>query len=270
MSSGTKMNFVGASKVFFLLGVSAASALQTVAREPYKDTTENLVRFVRDSERGHAEDCKMKNAFRYDAPTQKSSPAKTEEDRKAEEWQARQVAEWKHREERRCEAEELQRSALTIRERGLGPGHPSVADSLNNLAALLTVKGAFQEVIPLHRRALQIREKTFGRDHARVADTLHNLGTVHTEIGEYEKAEEFYNAAIAIKEKALPPNHPELADTLNNFANLAFLRKEYSTAIEFARKAAKSGHPKRGAYLAALHAQKNSDGTIAESFEWFR
>lgn len=165
------------------------------------------------------------------------------------------------------EAEELQRSALTIRERGLGPGHPSVADSLNNLAALLTVKGAFQEVIPLHRRALQIREKTFGRDHARVADTLHNLGTVHTEIGEYEKAEEFYNAAIAIKEKALPPNHPELADTLNNFANLAFLRKEYSTAIEFARKAAKSGHPKRGAYLAALHAQKNSDGTIAESFE---
>lgn len=57
------------------------------------------------------------------------------------------------------EATELLHDALQIREQTLGPEHPAVAATLNNLAVLYGKRGRYREAEPLCQRALEIREK---------------------------------------------------------------------------------------------------------------
>jgi hypothetical protein len=51
---------------------------------------------------------------------------------------------------------------LAIREKALGPEHPSTAMSLNNLAGLLYAQGDLAGARPLLERALSIEEKALG------------------------------------------------------------------------------------------------------------
>ena len=52
--------------------------------------------------------------------------------------------------------------ALAISEKALGPEHPDVAISLNNLALLYRAQGRYAEAEPLLKRALAISEKALG------------------------------------------------------------------------------------------------------------
>lgn len=68
--------------------------------------------------------------------------------------------------------------ALAIREKALGPGHPAVASSLRNLAAVQAERGHFTEAEPLMRRAVAIAEKTPGPDHPATADLLDEYASI--------------------------------------------------------------------------------------------
>jgi CHAT domain-containing protein len=57
----------------------------------------------------------------------------------------------------------------------LGPGHPDVARSLNNLAGLYEHQQRHAEAEPLYRRALSIRERALGPGHPDVATSTSNL-----------------------------------------------------------------------------------------------
>ena len=61
----------------------------------------------------------------------------------------------------------------------LGPDHPSVATSLNNLAELYRVQGQYAQAEPLYKRSLAIREKALGPDHPDVADSLNQLALLY-------------------------------------------------------------------------------------------
>ena len=65
--------------------------------------------------------------------------------------------------------------SLAIREKALGPDHPDVAGSLNNLAVLYHDQGRYAEAEPLYKRSLAIEEKALGPDHPDVATSLNNL-----------------------------------------------------------------------------------------------
>jgi tetratricopeptide (TPR) repeat protein len=65
--------------------------------------------------------------------------------------------------------------ALALREKALGPNHPDVATSLNNLALLYKDQGAYAKAEPLLARALDINEKVLGPNHPDVAKSLNNL-----------------------------------------------------------------------------------------------
>ena len=54
--------------------------------------------------------------------------------------------------------------ALAIREKALGPEHPEVARSLNNVAELYWTKGDSARAEPLYQRALAIRTRPLVRD----------------------------------------------------------------------------------------------------------
>ena len=57
------------------------------------------------------------------------------------------------------QAEPLQKRALAIREKALGPEHPRVATSLENYAALLRDTGRSAEAAKMEARAKAIRAK---------------------------------------------------------------------------------------------------------------
>ena len=121
---------------------------------------------------------------------------------------------------RYAEAEPLYKRALAIEEKALGPEHPDIATSLNNLALLYQVQGRYAEAEPLYKRALAIGEKALGPEHPDVATSLNNLAELYQAQGRYAEAEPLYKRALAIGEKALGPEHPDVAISLNNLAGL--------------------------------------------------
>jgi tetratricopeptide (TPR) repeat protein len=94
----------------------------------------------------------------------------------------------------------LQR-ALAIRERVLGPQHPSTAVSLFNLASLYDAQGKYEQAEPLYQRALMIRERVLGPEHRNTATSLNNLALLYQDHGKYEQAEPLLRRVRAIHER---------------------------------------------------------------------
>jgi len=75
-----------------------------------------------------------------------------------------------------AEAEQLYRRALAIKSTLLGPDHPDVAVTLNNLAILSKSQADYRKADHAYRRALAILKKTFGPSHPKVATCKANYG----------------------------------------------------------------------------------------------
>ena len=130
----------------------------------------------------------------------------------------------------------LYKRALAIYEKSLGPEHPDVAWSLNELALLYDKQGKYAAAEPLYKRALAIYEKSLGPEHPDVAWTLNNLGKIYQAQGKYATAEPLYKRALAIYGKALGPDHPDVAWSLNNLAGLYHTQGRYSEALASVRR----------------------------------
>ena len=61
---------------------------------------------------------------------------------------------------------DLYQRSLEIDEKALGPDHPDLAATLNNLAGLYQAQGRYQAAEPLYVRALKILDENLGPDHA--------------------------------------------------------------------------------------------------------
>ena len=86
------------------------------------------------------------------------------------------------------DAESYLGQALTIRETMLGPTHPDVATSLNNLAELYRAQGRYTEAEPYYQRALTICETVLGPTHPDVATVLENYSLLLETIGKKDEA----------------------------------------------------------------------------------
>ena len=122
------------------------------------------------------------------------------------------------------------RGALHIVEQILGPQHPSVATTLDNLAGLYHDQGKYEDAEPLYQRALAIREAALGPQHPAIATTLNNLAELYHARGKYADAEPLHQRALAIREAALGPQHPDVATTLDNLAELYRAQGKYADA----------------------------------------
>jgi tetratricopeptide (TPR) repeat protein len=71
-------------------------------------------------------------------------------------------------------ATKLALKALGLADRKMGPTHPDVALSLNNLAELYRAQAHYAEAELLYRRSLRIWEKVLGPDHPNMATALEN------------------------------------------------------------------------------------------------
>ena len=136
-----------------------------------------------------------------------------------------------------AKAEPLYQEALRIRQKVLGPEHPEVATSLNNLAALYNAMGEYAKAEPLYQEALRICQKVFGPDHPDTAISLSSLAWLYNAMGEYAKAEPLDQEALRIRRKVLGPEHPDTAKSLNNLALLEFYLGRIDEATALARQA---------------------------------
>jgi CHAT domain-containing protein/Tfp pilus assembly protein PilF len=170
------------------------------------------------------------------------------------------------------EAIPLMERILALRERALGPHHPDVAESLNNLAILYQAQGAYTKAQPLLLRALDIREKALGAMHPDVAESLNELALLYQAQGAYTKAELLFIRALDIREKALGPHHPDVAQSLNNLAVLykaqgAYVKAEplYIRALDIRETTLGAMHPDVAQSLSDLAVLYQAQGAYAKS-----
>ena len=174
-------------------------------------------------------------------------------------------------------AEPQYQRSLAIREKALGPDHPDVAQSLNNLAVLYDSQGRYADAEPLYQRSLAIREAALGPDHPDVAQSLNNLALLYCNQGKYAEAEPLYRRSLAIWEKASGPDHPDVATSLNNLAELYRNQGEYAAAeplykrsLAIREKALGPDRPAVAQSLNNLAALCSNQGKYAEAEPLYR
>jgi serine/threonine protein kinase/Tfp pilus assembly protein PilF len=135
------------------------------------------------------------------------------------------------------EAEELYGRALELRERALGPDHPDVARSLNNLGLHYQTMGDFARAEHMYLRSLRIREQVLGPEHPRVSLALHNLATLASAQDKRDQALAYEERALKIAETALGPGHPQTIAVHANLADMYRVAGRLDEADEIARRA---------------------------------
>ncbi|KIG18107.1 Serine/threonine protein kinase [Enhygromyxa salina] len=96
--------------------------------------------------------------------------------------------------------------------------HPSLANTLNNLAVVYTKRGKLEQARDTHIRVLGIHERTLGPEHPELANSWSNLGRVLRQLHDLEGAADYYQRAYERRTKALGPEH---SDTMTSLAGLA-------------------------------------------------
>jgi tetratricopeptide (TPR) repeat protein len=144
---------------------------------------------------------------------------------------------WLYRQARHISAEPMMRRALKIYQQSLGPDHPNVARSLNNLAQLLSDTNRLSEAEPMMWRALKIDELSFGPDHPEVATDLNNLASLLLSTNRLSEAEPMMRRALKIDELSFGQDHPNVAIRLNNLAQLLTATNRLSEAEPMMRRA---------------------------------
>jgi eukaryotic-like serine/threonine-protein kinase len=130
----------------------------------------------------------------------------------------------------------LNREAVAIFERVLGPEHLMVAKAQVNLAKLVAATGDAAEAHPLFVRALAIIEGALGPDDLTVALVRSNLAESSQNLGRIEEAVAYAERALEVREKKLGGEHPLVAESVQVLAALRRVTGRYDEALALYRR----------------------------------
>ena len=164
------------------------------------------------------------------------------------------VASLYHRQGRFSEAMRLHRHTLELIERGSGPFHLDVAQSLNDLGAIYRSLGRHSQAIAALERALRILDRNPSGE--LTATILNNLGAAYYEIGHVAQSEEIARRALAAAESE-QDGGSEVPYLLSTLGHGYLARKHYSNAEAVYRRAI--------SLLAGTHGVQHPDYAIALS-----
>ncbi len=128
--------------------------------------------------------------------------------------------------------------ALALRRRTLGPKHPWVIDSMQNVAVLESVQGELAEALVSLEATLKVAEETLGPEHPRISIILNNLGGISADLGRPAEAVAPLRRALAIREKSMGPDHPDTALTLSILGYTLYLTRSYDEALPLLQRSA--------------------------------
>lgn len=136
------------------------------------------------------------------------------------------------------EAESSHRQALALR-RNLVTANEgmelAIAESLNNLGAVLVSQRRYAEARPPLREAGELFEAHLGEDHPRLGAVLTNLAMVEARIGQFDEMEQMHRRAIAVWSSAYGEAHPRTLSAHQNMAtDLRFAGRHDAARVEYA------------------------------------
>src|SRR6185436_567387 len=111
------------------------------------------------------------------------------------------------------EARPLLEEALAIRQKSLGPRHPLVAQTLNNLGLVGEATGDRVSAERSFRDALGILRGSLAPGHVDSASPLFCLGRLLMNSGRAVEAEPLLVEAVDVRRTHLPPGHKDLIET---------------------------------------------------------
>lgn len=132
-------------------------------------------------------------------------------------------------------AERYWRQSLALDEQVLGPNHPDLAATLNNLARVMLEQRKFREALPLLTRSANINLAQRSRTHDDLAFILSNLAIAKNALGDRAGAEQLFGKALTAAEThQTRMRGPILVD----LANLRCEQGDYSAATQMLDQAA--------------------------------
>ncbi len=109
--------------------------------------------------------------------------------------------------------------AIAIKEKSLGPEHPSLALSLLNLGTHFLSRDQPAEAEPYLRRALAIQEKALGAGHPETEFSRYQLGGIRCRLKQFADGEALLEQARTGMAKSLGPDHFDVSRPLISLAS---------------------------------------------------
>jgi tetratricopeptide (TPR) repeat protein len=128
------------------------------------------------------------------------------------------------------EALDFAQRALELRIADLGPEHPDVAVSHNNLGLLLYDLDRSADGVEHLEQASRIWRAQLGESHPEVATARNNLAMVLERTGRLDEAEQEYRAALRIRESVFGVDHPTCIAVRHNLGLIMLSRGEPAAA----------------------------------------
>jgi tetratricopeptide (TPR) repeat protein len=110
----------------------------------------------------------------------------------------------------------LYEASLSVRKATYGITHPTVAQSLNNIAGVKYKLGDYNGAVAMYERSIDIKTKLYGIESADVALTLNNIAVLHMAAGKLTSAVHSQEQAVQLLEKVLGPDHPNTVNVKGN------------------------------------------------------
>jgi tetratricopeptide (TPR) repeat protein len=162
---------------------------------------------------------------------------------------------------------DLSRDALVIREKALGPEHPTTVRSLGMLATALSGQGDLASAQALFERVLEIYERELGPEHPDTADSRRCLAEVLHAQGDLARARPLVERALAIEEKMpggyAAPHLDLLAMVLRDQGDLAGATPFAQRALEIREKVLGPENPETGRSLLQVADLRHAQGDHA-------
>jgi tetratricopeptide (TPR) repeat protein len=130
----------------------------------------------------------------------------------------------------------LRQVVLAAGEQTLGPDHPDILASRNNLANALDALGRYAEAAELHRRTLADRVRVLGPDHPDTLASRNNLAVARDGLGRYAEAAELHRQTLEDLTRVLGPDHRGTLASRNNLANARYGLGQRAEAAEMYRR----------------------------------
>jgi serine/threonine protein kinase len=121
---------------------------------------------------------------------------------------------------------------LKLQREHLGPEHPEVASTLNNLGVTLTRLGRYDQAIGRYEESLRLHTAIEGPEHPNVAQSAHNLGAVLRTLGRPFEAKSYLERAVAIRSSALGASHPDTVTSTMSHVRVLIALGELEPAQE--------------------------------------
>jgi eukaryotic-like serine/threonine-protein kinase len=125
--------------------------------------------------------------------------------------------------------DELER-ALAIRREALAPDHLDIADSLHNLALLLSVSGHGEESLPLFAEALEIQRRVLGPDDTKVARSLYNLARATMRQKKFDEALALMNESLDLHRRVMADNKEIIGMHVSTMASILRYKGDFTGA----------------------------------------